>query len=58
MALGRLQNTPGGEAVAVLNLDNQPSDQALAEVAAHPDVMGIRLIKLPPAGAPLPWLGL
>jgi D-3-phosphoglycerate dehydrogenase len=58
MALGRLQNTPGGEAVAVLNLDNEPSDQALAEVAAHPDVMGIRLIKLPPAGAPLPWLGL
>jgi D-3-phosphoglycerate dehydrogenase len=58
MALGRLQNTPGGEAVAVLNLDNEPSDEALAEVGSHPDVTGIRLIKLPPAGAPLPWLGL
>lgn len=58
MALGRLQNEPGGEAVAVLNLDNKPSEQALQEVAAHPDVMGVRLIELPPAGAPLPWLGL
>ncbi|REJ73638.1 MAG: phosphoglycerate dehydrogenase [Planctomycetota bacterium] len=58
MALGRLQNEPGGEAVAVLNLDNKPSDEALQEVAAHPDVMGIRLVELPPAGAPLPWLGL
>jgi D-3-phosphoglycerate dehydrogenase len=58
MALGRLQNTPGGEAVAVLNLDNEPSDEALEEVRSHPDVTGVKLIKLPPAGAPLPWLGL
>ncbi len=58
MALGRLQNAPGGDAVAVLNLDNEPSTEAIDEVAAHPDVTGIRLVKLPPAGAPLPWLGL
>ncbi len=58
MALGRLKNEPGGDSVAFLNLDNEPSEQALAEVAAHPDVTGVQLIKLPPAGAPLPWLGL
>ncbi len=56
MALGRTQT--GGDAVAFFNLDNEPSDAALAEVAAHPDVTGVQLIRLPPAGAPLPWLGL
>ena len=58
MALGRLQKTAGGEAVAVLNLDNEPSDAALDEVREHSDVTGIKLIKLPPSGAALPWLGL
>jgi D-3-phosphoglycerate dehydrogenase len=32
MALGRERNEPGGEAVAVLNLDNEPSPEALEEV--------------------------
>ncbi|MEZ6053792.1 MAG: phosphoglycerate dehydrogenase [Planctomycetaceae bacterium] len=58
MALGREKNEPGGDAVAVLNLDNEPSVEALEEVASHPDVTGIKLVHLPPAGAPLPWLGL
>lgn len=56
MALGREQNTPGGDSVAVLNLDNEPSAEVLAEVAKHPEVTGVELVKLPPAGAPLPWL--
>ena len=56
MALGRENNTPGGEAVAVLNLDNEPSAAALAEVANHPDVTGIELVMLPRAGTPLPWM--
>lgn len=56
MALGRERNVPGGESVAVLNLDNAPSAEALAEVAQHPEVTGVELIKLPPAGSPLPWL--
>ena len=55
MALGRERNTPGGDSVAVLNLDNTPSAQALAEVANHPEVTGVELVTLPPAGAPLPW---
>jgi D-3-phosphoglycerate dehydrogenase len=58
LALGRERNEPGGQAIAVLNLDNEPSASALQEVAAHPDVTGVELVKLPPAGAPLPWFGL
>jgi D-3-phosphoglycerate dehydrogenase len=56
MALGREKNEPGGDAVAVLNLDNEPSAAALDEVRQHPEVTGIEVVKLPPAGAPLPWL--
>jgi D-3-phosphoglycerate dehydrogenase len=56
MALGRERNVPGGDSVAVLNLDSEPSAEALAEVLSHPEVTGVELIKLPPAGAPLPWL--
>ncbi len=54
MALGRAGNMPGGDSVAVLNLDNEPPAEALAEIATHPEVTGVELVKLPPAGAPLP----
>ncbi len=56
MALGRERNEPGGNSVAVLNLDNPPSREALAELAKHPEVQAVELVQLPPAGAPLPWL--
>ena len=56
MALGRESNEPGGDSIAVLNLDNPPSAEALNELAKHPDVQGVELVRLPPAGAPLPWL--
>ncbi len=56
MALGREKNERGGDAIAVLNLDNEPSAEALREVSEHPDVTSVELVKLPPAGAPLPWL--
>ena len=56
MALGRERNEPGGDAVAVLNLDNEPSAEALEEVRRHPEVTGLEVVKLPAAGAPLPWL--
>jgi D-3-phosphoglycerate dehydrogenase len=56
MALGRERNEPGGDAVAVLNLDNEPSAAALEEVRQHLEVTGVDVVKLPPAGAPLPWL--
>ncbi|MGE3314197.1 MAG: phosphoglycerate dehydrogenase [Planctomycetaceae bacterium] len=56
MALGRERDFPGGDSVAVLNLDSEPSAEALAEVAKHPEVTGIELVRLPAAGTPLPWL--
>jgi D-3-phosphoglycerate dehydrogenase / 2-oxoglutarate reductase len=56
MALGREHNTPGGDSVAVLNLDNLPTPDTLAELAKHPEVHGVELVQLPAAGAPLPWL--
>lgn len=55
MALGR-GSTPGGEAVAVLNLDSEPGDDVRDEIEGHADVTGVDLVKLPVAGAPLPWL--
>jgi D-3-phosphoglycerate dehydrogenase len=56
MALGRERQEPGGDALAVLNLDSDPSAEALAEVLAHPEVQAVEVVRLPPAGAPLPWL--
>ena len=58
MALGRETNEPGGDAVAVLNLDNEPSPEALHEISQHEHVIGVELVRLPAKGAPLPWLGL
>lgn len=57
MALGREKAEPGGDALAVLNLDNEPSAEALKELAAFPAVTNVQLIRLPRAGEPLPWLG-
>ena len=56
MALGREHNEPGGDSVAVLNLDNEPSDAALDEVLQHPEVTGVELVKLPKAGELPPWM--
>ena len=58
MALGREQSAPGGKSIAILNLDNEPSTAAIAEIQAHPDVTGVQLVKLPKAGAALPRLGI
>ncbi len=56
MALGRMSREQGGDSVAVLNLDTAPSEEVIQEIAAHPEVTLVELIKLPPAGEPLPWL--
>lgn len=58
MAVGREGNVAGGDAVAVLNLDNAPDEKAMAELRQHPQITGVELVKLPQKGAPLPWLGL
>jgi len=55
MNVGREQ--AGGEAIGVVNLDGVPPEAALREVQDHPDIQSLSLIKLPPAGAVPPWLG-
>lgn len=57
MALGRDKENPGGESIAVLNLDNEPSAEVLDELRQHESVTSVRLVKLPSADAPLPWFG-
>ncbi|HEV3257814.1 MAG TPA: phosphoglycerate dehydrogenase [Gemmataceae bacterium] len=55
MTVGR--QLPGGEAIAVLNLDNQPSEEAIKEVRSHPQISSLSVVKLPPAGAMPAWFG-
>jgi D-3-phosphoglycerate dehydrogenase len=55
MTVGRQQ--PGGEAIAVLNLDSLPPEEALEEVRAHPQISSTCVVKLPPAGQLPPWFG-
>jgi D-3-phosphoglycerate dehydrogenase len=54
MAVGR--ETKGGEALGVLNLDQPPSAEALAEVRSHPAINSVHVIKLPAAGVRPAWL--
>ncbi len=54
MAVGRA--APGGEAVGVLNLDNEPPAEALAEVRHHPAITSATVVHLPPAGQLPSWL--
>jgi D-3-phosphoglycerate dehydrogenase len=55
MTVGR--QVPGGEAIAVLNLDSPPPEEALKEVRAHPQISSLSMVKLPPAGQMPPWFG-
>jgi D-3-phosphoglycerate dehydrogenase len=55
MTVGRQQ--PGGEAIAVLNLDALPPEEAVREVRAHPQISSVSVVKLPPAGQMPPWFG-
>ena len=55
MTVGR--QLPGGEAIAVLNLDNPPPEEALKEVRAHPQISSLSVVKLPPAGELPAWFG-
>jgi D-3-phosphoglycerate dehydrogenase len=55
MTVGR--QLPGGEAIAVLNLDMQPPDEAIQEVRAHPKISSLSVVKLPPAGQMPAWFG-
>jgi D-3-phosphoglycerate dehydrogenase len=55
MNVGR--QMPGGEAIAVLNLDNEPPAEALQEVQSHPKISSLCVVKLPAAGQMPAWFG-
>src|SRR5208337_4880086 len=55
MTVGR--QLPGGEAIAVLNLDALPPDVAVQEVRAHPMISSVSAVKLPQAGEMPVWFG-
>jgi D-3-phosphoglycerate dehydrogenase len=55
MNVGR--QAPGGEAIAVLNLDNPPPEAALAGVRGHEKIYSLNVVKLPPAGQMPVWFG-
>jgi len=54
MTVGR--STPGGDAIGVLNLDQEPSKEALAAVLSCPGIRSARIVKLPAAGQVPNWL--
>ncbi|MFO0790044.1 MAG: phosphoglycerate dehydrogenase [Pirellulales bacterium] len=54
MAVGR--DAPGGEAVGVLNLDSEPSAEALNEVRRLPAITSAIVVRLPQAGQLPRWL--
>ncbi len=55
MTVGR--RVAGGEAIAVLNLDSHPPDEAIREVRAHPQISSVSVVKLPPANEMPAWFG-
>jgi D-3-phosphoglycerate dehydrogenase len=56
MAVGRESDKPGGAAVAVLNLDSWPSDEARTQVLTNPAIHSLTVVKLPAIGEIPPWL--
>jgi D-3-phosphoglycerate dehydrogenase len=55
MTVGR--QTPGGEAIAILNLDSPPPEQAVQAVKGHPQISQVNVVRLPAAGELPSWLG-
>ncbi len=53
MTVGRQH--PGGEAIAVLNLDGLPPEEAIREVKAYDKITSLSVVKLPPAGEMPAW---
>ncbi|MFN9368793.1 MAG: phosphoglycerate dehydrogenase [Planctomycetia bacterium] len=54
MTVGR--SSPGGDAIGVLNLDQEPAPEAVAAVLGCPGIRSAKTVKLPPAGAVPVWL--
>lgn len=48
MTVGR--SAPGGDAIGVLALDNEPPKEALDKIRAHEHINSVQVVKLPPLG--------
>jgi D-3-phosphoglycerate dehydrogenase len=53
MTVGR--QVAGGEAIAVLNLDSAPPEEALTEVRGHAQISSLSVVRLPAAGVMPAW---
>ena len=56
MAVGRMGTAPGGDAIAVLNLDEGPIQEALDELAQQQHISSVKAIRLPARGQLPKWL--
>jgi len=54
MTVGR--SAPGGDAIGVINLDQEPSAEAIATVAAVPGIRSVKVVRMPSAGQLPNWL--
>ena len=56
MSVGRAENKPGGAAIGVLNLEQIPPEEAIAEILDHEAIDRAKVIELPRSGELPPWL--
>jgi D-3-phosphoglycerate dehydrogenase len=57
MSLGRAEPKPGGDAVAVLSLDDEPTSESLREVSIIQNIQRVYFAKLPTADKLPAWMG-
>jgi len=56
MSVGRCDDTPGGAAVGVLNVDQAPTQDVLDEITQHEAINSASVVHLPPRGELPAWL--
>jgi D-3-phosphoglycerate dehydrogenase len=57
MSVGRKQPKPGGESIAALSIDGDPTASTLSDVEALPSISRVYFVKLPPAEQLPAWMG-
>ncbi|MDR1053286.1 MAG: phosphoglycerate dehydrogenase [Planctomycetaceae bacterium] len=57
MTVGRIKQSPGGEAIAILALDSEPTANAIKEVNAIPAITKTYAVKLPAPNTIPAWIG-
>ena len=56
MAVGRIDQSGGGSAIGVLNLDRPASETALGKVAEYQGIDSVKMVQLPPAHELPAWM--